>query len=485
MKKCWILLLCFGFFASSFAQGDYEAFRFSQIDYMGTARYLGAGGTFGTVGGDFSGLSTNPAAIGLYKRHEVSFTPMMLSFFKDNTTYYGTSNFTQNPKYTVPQCGLVIATSIDNSNWKAWQFGFGYNRIMDYNNTFRADGTPDASFIKPIIDYANNNGISYNQLFGDQMLAWNTWLIDTFPGQTSRYFSPFSDANLNQTAIVKQTGAIDEMSFTFGGNYNDKLYLGISLAIPFLDYTEQTVLTESPADAEDLMGITSYKVRTTQRDRGAGINAKIGVIYQPINFLRLSAGIQTPTYFWKIRDYYNREMTSYWNIPGISDNQHHEYTYNYQFALSTPFRFNVGTAFLINKRGFISAEYEFNDYRMATLYANDYNFSDENNMIREKYGICHSVRVGGEVNLTPKFALRAGYNFKSSPYLNSSEWSEGFNGSAHYGSIGFGYRNKFLFVDLAYILKFSKDNYTLYQPTAPVQIKNTTHSVAATIGFKF
>lgn len=483
MKKYWILLLCFGVFASSFAQGDYEAFRFSQIDYMGTARYLGAGGTFGTVGGDFSGLSTNPAAIGLYKRHEVSFTPMMLSFFKDNTTYYGTSNFTQNPKYTVPQCGLVIATSIDNSNWKAWQFGFGYNRIMDYNNTFRVDGTPGVSFISPIL--ANANGINYNQLTADAMLAWNTWLIDTLRGQTDRYFSPFSDANLNQTAIVKQTGAIDEMSFTFGGNYNDKLYLGISLAIPFLDYTEQTVLTESPADAEDLMGITSYKVRTTQRDRGAGINAKIGVIYQPINFLRLSAGIQTPTYFWKIRDYYNREMTSYWNIPGISDNQHHEYTYNYQFALSTPFRFNVGTAFLINKRGFISAEYEFNDYRMATLYANDYNFSDENNMIREKYGICHSVRVGGEVNLTPKFALRAGYNFKSSPYLNSSEWSEGFNGSAHYGSIGFGYRNKFLFVDLAYILKFSKDNYTLYQPTAPVQIKNTTHRVAATIGFKF
>lgn len=479
MKKYWILLLCFGFFASSFAQGDYEAFRFSQIDYMGTARYLGAGGTFGTVGGDFSGLSTNPAAIGLYKRHEVSFTPMMLSFFKDNTTYNGTSNFTQNPKYTVPQCGLVIATSIDNSDWKAWQFGFGYNRIMDYNNTFRVDGTPNTSFINPIL--ANANGTSFNQLVGDQMLAWNTWMIDTFPGQTSRYYSPFSDANLNQTTIVKQSGAIDEMSFTFGGNYNDKLYLGASLAIPFLDYTEQTVLTESPADVEDLMGITSYKVRTTQRDRGAGINAKIGVIYQPINFLRLSAGIQTPTYFWKIKDFYNREMTSY-----SSDGQtyNHEYTYNYQFALSTPFRFNVGTAFLINKRGFISAEYEFNDYRMATLYANDYNFSDENDIIRAKYGICHSVRIGGEVNLTPKFALRAGYNFKSSPYLNSSEWSEGFNGSAHYGSIGFGYRNKFLFVDLAYVLKFSKDSYNLY-PDATAQIKNTTHRVAATIGFKF
>ena len=483
MKKYWFFLLCLGIFASSVAQGDYEAFRFSQIDYMGTARYLGAGGTFGTVGGDFSALSTNPAAIGIYKRHEVSFTPLMLSFFKDNTIYNGTSNFTQNPKYTVPQCGLVVATTIDDSGWKAWQFGFGYNRIMDYNNTFRLDGTPSTSFINPIL--ASANGIGYSQLTADAMLAWETWMMDTLPGQTNRYRSPFSDANLHQTAVVKQSGAIDEMSFTFGGNYNDKLYLGASIGIPFLDYTEQTVLTEEPADMDDLEGITSYKVRTTQRDRGAGINAKIGVIYQPVNFLRLSAGIQTPTYFWKIKDSYNREMLSYWNIPGVSDNLRHEYTYNYQFALTTPFRFNLGTAFLFNKRGFISAEYEFNDFRMATLLANDYNFSDENDMIREKYGICHSFRIGGEVNLTQKFALRAGYNFKSSPYLNSSEWSEGFNGSAHYGSIGFGYRNKFMFLDFAYVLKFSKDNYTLYQPAAPAQIKNTTHRVAATIGFKF
>lgn len=483
MKKYWILLLCFGFFASSFAQGDYEAFRFSQIDYMGTARYMGAGGTFGTVGGDFSGLSTNPAAIGLYKRHEISFTPMMLSFFKDNTTYNGTSNFTQNPKYTVPQCGLVIATSLGDSNWKYWQFGFGYNRIMDYNNTFRVDGTPNSSFINAIL--GNANGINHSQFIGDAMLAWETYLIDPISGQNNRYISPFSDANLHQTTIVRQSGSIDEMSFTFGGNYNDKLYVGGSIGIPFLDYTEHTTLTETPSDVEHLDSITSYKVHTTQRDRGVGINAKIGVIYQPISFLRLSAAIQTPTYYRKIKDSYHRSMTSYWLEGG---NLTEDYTYNYQFALSTPFRFNVGTAFLINKYAFISAEYEYNDYRMATLYDHsaEYNFTNENELIREKYNACHSVRVGFEITTDRKnIFFRGGYRFTSSPYLNSSEWSEGFNGSAHYGSIGFGYRNKFLFVDLAYILKFSKDNYTLYQPTAPVQIKNTTHRVAATIGFKF
>lgn len=486
MKRFWIISLFLILVANSYAQGDYEAFRFSQIDYMGTARYMGAGGTFGTVGGDFSGLFTNPAAIGLYKRHEVSFTPMMISFFKDNTLYNGTNSYTQNPKYTVPECGLVITSPIArDSEWKYWQFGFGYNRIMDYNNTFRAVGTPNTSFINPILSRAN--GINYQQLSADAMIAWNTWLIDTLYGQPASYFSPFSDADLDQSALVKQSGSIDEMSFTFGGNYNDKLFLGLSIGVPFLDYQEQTILNEDRPYEGNLTGsasddITSYKVKTTQRDRGAGINAKIGIIYQPINFLRLSAAIQTPSYFWKIKDYYNRDLTSY-NINGQTYN--HEYSYNYQFALSTPFRFNLGAAFLINKRAFISAEYEFNDYRMATLYANDYDFSNENALTREKYNACHTIRIGGEVNLSPSFALRAGYNFKTSPYANSNQWSEGFNGSAHYGSFGFGYRAKYFFVDLAYIMKFSKDSYNLYTPNATAQIKNTTHRVAATIGCKF
>lgn len=65
--------------STTFAQGDYEAFRFSQIEYQGTARYMGAGGAFSATGGEFSAISVNPAAIGLYKRHEVTFTPLSLA----------------------------------------------------------------------------------------------------------------------------------------------------------------------------------------------------------------------------------------------------------------------------------------------------------------------------------------------------------------------------------------------------------------------
>ncbi len=488
MKKIWFIVLFISASFSIFAQGSYEAFRFSQIDYTGTARYLGAGGAFGATGGEFSALSYNPAAVGLYKRHEFSFTPMTLSFYKDNTLYNGTNSYTQNPKYTVNQCGLVIANPIANSEWKTWQFAFGYNRIMDFNNVFRAQGPNHSSFIDPIL--ASANGTSYQNLTYDADIAWDSWLIDTVRGYNSLYFSPFHDKDLEQTAVVKQSGAIDEMTITFGGNYNDKLYIGGGIGIPILDYTEHTSFSEIAADGAPIQGITDYSVITHQNDRGAGINAKIGIIYQPVNFLRLNFAIQTPTYYWKIRDSYSREMISYWVG---ANNQQGSYDSKYNFSLTTPFRFNAGLSFIINKRAFIDAEYEMSDYGMATLLANDYSFTFENEDIRNRYGACHTFRVGGEVNLSSHFALRAGYNYKSSPYLKSSGTSNTtFNASAHYGSIGFGFRSKVFFADLAYVLRYCNDAYTLYDcsfsgsySNTTAEIKSTTHRVVATIGCKF
>ncbi len=474
------------------AQGAYEAFRFSQTDYWGTARYLGAGGAFSSIGGDFSAINTNPAAIGLYKRNEVSITPIAVSFSKNSASYNGTNSYTQNPKYTVPQCGLVIASPIKNSSWKSWQFGFGYNRIMDYNNTFRVQGENSTSFIDPILSSAM--GTHYNNLTGDALLAWNTWLLDTLTGTTDQYFSPYNGEQVEQTAVVRQRGSIDEISFSLGGNYNDKFYIGATIGIPILDYTEQTTYNETPVDAESYEGISSYKVTTYQKNKGTGINARIGIIYQPVNFLRLSAAIHTPTYYTKISDSYTRSMSSSW--VGTSETQQSEYNNAYQFTLTTPFKFNVGAGFIIKKRAFISAEYEYYDYSMATLYANDYSFDLENADIDDLYKTCHTLRVGGEVNLTPMFMLRAGYVYKSSPYRLTAENEDiaTANGSAHYGSLGFGFHTKYFYFDLAYVLRYSRDNYTLYDSYSDntgsaystlADIKNTTHRIVATIGCKF
>ena len=58
------------------AQNERDAYRYSQDGTFGTARYMSLAGSMGAFGADFSLLSqSNPAAIGLYKRSEFTFTP--------------------------------------------------------------------------------------------------------------------------------------------------------------------------------------------------------------------------------------------------------------------------------------------------------------------------------------------------------------------------------------------------------------------------
>ena len=179
MKKITtFIIVIMGLIGMVRAQGDYEAFMFSQTDYLGTARFMSAGGAFGATGGEFSALSTNPAAIGLYKRNEVTFTPMSLGFGHTDTYYYGNLSSAQKFKYTVPQAGIVMARNINNENgWKNWQFGFGFNRIMDFDRTIRANANTQNTLMDMVLNHVN--GINYNNLSGDALLAWDSWLIDS------------------------------------------------------------------------------------------------------------------------------------------------------------------------------------------------------------------------------------------------------------------------------------------------------------------
>lgn len=466
------------------AQSDYEAFTFSQADYYGTARFMAAGGAFGATGGDFSAVSTNPASIGLYKRHELSFTPMQLVFGYSDSYYNQGAASARNFKYTVPQCGIVMANGINRGdNWKAWQFGFGFNRIMDFNSSYRANAQVYDNLGDQIAQHLNSIGTDFNNLTGDASLAWYGYMIDTIPGYHNQYWSYFDGNLIDQKASVVRSGAINEMTISFGGNYNDKLYLGATVGFPFLDFREKTVYYEQPVGTDNIGNVRNYTLTSTQKNSGTGVNLKLGVIYQPADFVRIGASFHTPTYYWRIKDYFYRELyTEYSNIPNMPNS-----SYNYEnlnnFTLTTPLKFNVSTAFLLAKRAFISAEYEFEDYSMANLYHDNYDYTRENEAIKDKYGISHYVRVGAEVNITQGFALRAGYRLKTSPYkLNETPY----NNTVHFVSAGLGFRGKFFFCDLAYVLRMSKDSYWLYDPTgAPCRVSNKTHYAVATIGWKF
>ena len=477
-------LIFFTVSLNSFGQDDMDAFRFSQIHYEGTARFMGAGGAFGAIGADFSALNVNPAAIGIFKKNEISFTPFTLSISNNSSIYNKEEMNYPNLRYNLNNFGLVFAFSLnENSVWKYIQLGIGYNRIMNYNSSFRVSGHSNGSTIGEA--FANEaNGHTFQTMSNDAYFAYLAYMFDPVSEGATQYHPLFKDYNFLQTTNVKRTKANDEMIFSIGSNYNDNVYIGATIGIPFVKFQENRFYSESDED-DETPNFHYFSAKDMLKVSGTGINLKLGIIYQPADFVRLGLAFHTPTYYEKMKDYFERELyaefTDNYGDTTITLN----YSNSYKYSLITPLRATFSTAFIIKKRAFISAEYEFVDYRQANMIAidDDYSFTNENKAIQNKYGISHILRAGFEVALNENLMVRAGYNYKSSPYQ-----SEINNMPFHSGSLGLGIRAKHnFFFDFAYILSWSKEKYWFYDPTLVnhVDLTYLSHKVAFTFGKKF
>src|SRR6185295_5796003 len=159
MKALCVLLLV-PFFSQ--AQSDEDALRYSQLSFGGTARFMGLSGAFGALGGDFGSLSENPAGIGLYRNSEFSLSPAV-------TGIHVQSNYISNVstgdayKFNLGSIGLVISSDLTksdpNNKWKRLNFGFGINRLNDYNSSAYFSGYNNSnSLVDYYAEQANQGG---------------------------------------------------------------------------------------------------------------------------------------------------------------------------------------------------------------------------------------------------------------------------------------------------------------------------------------
>ena len=486
LKKITLCICIFSLLQISInAQNEVDALRFSEIDWQGTARFMGAGKAFGAVGAEFSALNTNPAAIGLYKKFEVTFTPMTISVYKNSSGYNETGTSAQAVKYNIGSAGIVFALpGISNTKWNKFQIGFGFNRIKNFNNTFAMEGRNQGSTIGSVFAQ-KAEGLNYEDYRKDSWstelwAAFDSFLIDTLPGSHTSYRPVFKGRDMLHSSTVTQKGGMDEMIFSFGTNYDDKLFLGATIGVPFISYTENRTFSEVNDKPTETDVFREYNMEDKLTVRSTGINFKLGVIYQPFNFMRVGVAFHTPTYYGNVKDHLERSV-DFKVAQGKGDEA---YTNSFNYTLTTPLRAMANVVFLIAQRAFISAEYEFADYSMAKMYSVDYNFDThgENKAIQNKYGFSHIARIGAEFNLTQMFALRAGYNYISSPYKNKIN-----DGSKHYVSAGFGFRTKYLSGDLAYAFTTSKEKYWMFDPTFVNAVNNKfiTHRILLTLGVRF
>ena len=480
MKKYQIILFLVSFSLSSFSQYADDALRFSQNYYQGTARSIAVGGAFGALGADFSTASTNPAGMGLFRTGEFSITPEVFSR-NVSSVYNGSLAESSRTIFDLSNLGYVIVVPISTGKgWKYFQFGTGMNRLDNYNSSVIMQGVNgDNSKLDVYKELAD--GTHYDYLESDDPYelypAWYLYLIDTIPGTVDQYFTPVPYGGVEQSQRVITRGSTNEWLFSFSGNYNDFLYIGATIGLPYLRYFRESLYSEY--DFKDSIPyFRSWSVTENLTTTGWGINLKLGAIVKPTEWLRIGGAFHTPTYYWSMSDRWFTTITAdlEWTDPDL----YTSIVGNFDYHLTTPLRALGSTSFLIGRIGFVSAEYEYANYSSAKFSARNYGYGDVNQDIKSVYQATHNFRAGTEWRFS-NYSFRGGYALYGSPYANNVN-----DGKRQMFSGGVGYKTGYFAIDFAYVYSVMNEDYYMYtsdnnlnEPN-PVDNKFTTNSFLLT-----
>ncbi len=450
-----VMLVLFG--VSAFGQTASEALRYSNIGFGTTARAVSMGGAFGALGGDFSSISINPAGLGVYRTSEIMVSPLF-THGSIEADYLGKIASDDKYNFSIANVGAVLTTIIPDrlgtGGWKSVQFGVGMNRLQSFHNRMFLSGyNTQNSLLTSYSDYANNNYTSGT--IGDngpESLAADANLL-FFDDQLNRWFVDMPNGNVQQTKTLLTEGYQNEVSLSVSGNYDDLLYLGASLGIPFINYYEYSTYTESDINNTNPY-FNNYTLSSELKTTGTGINLKLGAILRPADFVRIGLAYHTPTWYSNMEDNYQSSITSRFDSSFLNKSVDSKYGV-YQYELQTPSRLIGSLAFLIGNVATISGDYTLVDYSNAKYRPAGEN-EGANSDIKNFYKSQNQVRVGAEYRLGT-LSFRGGFFYADSPYKN------GVNDGEQLGySAGLGFRSQIYFVDFSWNHLSYKEDYYLY-----------------------
>ena len=540
-KKVFALLLC-GLPLLINAQDAFDVLQMSQTELRGTSRFQSMAGAFGALGGDLSTLTQNPAGIGVYRNSDLGIT-LSLDF---NSTKAGVDKLNET-KFNVNNVGYVGAIRLDSESVPNLNFGFSYNRLQSFNRHYIGGvGNIPTSMSNFIADeFVNVPGYTeadlyweddYNPYF-DGYAPWaavTTYDMKTNNGGYVGIINANGDymqglygngTTGNAYYEVDERGHADEYNIGFGGNIANKVYFGLDFGILDLDYRSfqayEEELTDAYVMADDIDLLESPIVNDNTfadwglynylHTEGTGVNFKLGLIWKPVQSLRIGAAFHTPTYY-DMRDtyYVSASLNAY-----EFDNQLYRadkgsndgYDYSSTYTIKTPWRFMGSVAGVIGTNGIISLDYEYvanETMRIGDDRNNDY--PDVTDNVKNYFKPSHIIRIGGEYRLNPNWSLRAGYSYKTTQVEKGVDDYDyniatvGTNPAYQYDNTvqnitcGVGYRYKSFYTDLAYVHKMRESVYNAfspindnfgYEPNVSADVVDHNNRISLTLGMRF
>lgn len=541
MKSKYTLFMvsALGMASVASAQTQYDAFRLSENELNGTARFVGMGGAMGALGADISVMGTNPAGIGLFRGHDLS-TSFSFNSTQVKSDFNGTSMKEKKNQMSFDQIGFVYSTKIGNKTaLRYFNFGFNYHKSNNLNKLFSVGGLLDGlsqtnqianmigGAVSDIgeIDNIYNYGVKGHEKLPNPydpvnsnypylgVMGVRTELVAVGDNNTLKGWN--GDGNYYHS---REEGGIQQYDFNVSFNVEDKMFFGLTLGVYDVDYRRTThysedIFDQNPEFQQPHIGY--YELNNTFRTSGTGTNLKLGAIFRPIDdsAFRFGVAIHTPTWY-RLTDIYNSNVYSEMsyqvkNEAGevvtkdfnanelISDYVGGEVLQDYR--LTTPWKFNVNLGTVFGGIMAVGAEYEYTDYSSAKLYYSDgYEMSNQNQYLSEDLKGVHTLRLGMETKLTSCFSVRAGYNFSTQAFKETAykalNWNDmrtdtEYNNkfSQNTVTVGLGYRGRLFYADFAYKYNLYKSDFYSFSDInlQAAKLTNERHQALVTVGIHF
>lgn len=540
MKKFVYFLFSLIFIANySYSQGEVEALKYSRGELYGTARSMAMGNAFGALGGDIAGVSINPAGIAVYRSSEVVGT----LGFQQNTFKIGTIDKSVND-FNSHNIGFVGYFPLRNDVMPMINFGFTYNKQKSFNNQYSAAGRDRSASWTDFITHrfggvevsllGNNNGQNpfyvTNGAPWMPILAYQSFMIlPTYSNnQQTGYQSILSEEDKVTNFVdanfvdVKETGYIENYEITMGTTIKNKLNLGITLNVADMSTSHASTYTEEFPSGNN----EGFDIENRLHTKGAGFGVTLGVIYRPVNSLRLGLAYHSPVWY-SMSDTYSAKMSykidSY--LPKLSPQNQTEYKQikervvntgvsTWDYAFQSPDKWVASIAGVFGSSLIVSLDYELTNYngmKFSELNKKNNNlYQATNNYIENDLKPSSSVRAGLEYRITQQLSGRLGYAWLQNPYNDVFKNEQGdamvagtiphyrMEGDTNYITGGVGYRlNRNFYIDMAVVYKTQKDELypfpnilnkertTKVVDASPYEMNNSTISGLLTLGYKF
>ena len=472
MKKILlILLLAYSLSPIAYSQ---DVQRFAERGTIGSARYVGMGGAMTAIGGDPSAAMVNPAGLGLYRRSEIS---VSIDETIDNTQQVGSNDTYQRTRFAAPQISAIWAwgNSQKQRGLVYNNFMFSLNRLANFNRDIVVKGA-GMGMVPTICNITNDEGgvseeFLVNKPWDNVEIGWlsilgyEAYLIDPIENNKWKPAVDFTDGSLS----ISETGTSDQYTLSWAGNISNQWYIGIGLNIPTINYTKHTSLRE-----ENKQNSSSAELKSMFHVSGVGVSGSFGLIYRPIQALRIGASLQTPTILSLSRqstgDMYSTIAGQKYEVltpeSGVMD-----------IDIASPLHTSVSVAGQMGKIGLIAVQY-------------DYAHSNEMEDI-------HTLRIGAEAQVTRGLFLNAGYVYESSFMKEDPKWLLGYNeirtdmdyrytAATQYASAGIGYRSDVVVAQLAYQYGWQTiHQYASEEQALPCYVDTHTHRIVATLAWRF